>query len=180
MAASAGVATAAALAGAAVAAERIPAAWRRIRRRPPRGGRIGGLPPLGQRLDDAGGQPTTSSLATAFLCAHCATTRYPDICYDSLLPYASTSVAGGEAGSVAGDRGWWWRRRRRRASSKAAASAVAVLTAARLGARTRKSIFACGCVTRTKKSGFSQTHPSRRVEAPHAKIYSIRTEKSFM
>ncbi|XP_052134475.1 pectinesterase inhibitor 7-like [Oryza glaberrima] len=42
-----------------------------------------------RRLDDAGGQPTTSSSATAFLRARCATTLYPDICYDSLLPYAS-------------------------------------------------------------------------------------------
>uniref|UniRef100_A0A0E0M639 Pectinesterase inhibitor domain-containing protein n=1 Tax=Oryza punctata TaxID=4537 RepID=A0A0E0M639_ORYPU len=42
-----------------------------------------------RRLDDAGGQPTTSS-AMAFLRSRCATTRYPDVCYDSLLPYVST------------------------------------------------------------------------------------------
>uniref|UniRef100_A0A0D3HBU3 Pectinesterase inhibitor domain-containing protein n=1 Tax=Oryza barthii TaxID=65489 RepID=A0A0D3HBU3_9ORYZ len=47
---------------------------------------VNGIP---LRLDDAGGQPTTSSSATAFLRARCATTLYPDICYDSLLPYAS-------------------------------------------------------------------------------------------
>ncbi|MBS2589741.1 hypothetical protein KFY49_25560, partial [Salmonella enterica subsp. enterica serovar 1,4,[5],12:i:-] len=43
-----------------------------------------------RRLDDAGGQPTAASSATAFLRSRCATTRYPDVCYDSLLPYAST------------------------------------------------------------------------------------------
>jgi hypothetical protein len=31
-----------------------------------------------------------------------------------------------------------------------------------------------------KKSGFSQAPLSRRVEAPHVKIDSTRTEKSFM
>uniref|UniRef100_A0A0E0IQ84 pectinesterase n=1 Tax=Oryza nivara TaxID=4536 RepID=A0A0E0IQ84_ORYNI len=35
-------------------------------------------------------EPTAASSATAFLRSRCATTRYPDVCYDSLLPYAST------------------------------------------------------------------------------------------
>uniref|UniRef100_J3N1E4 Pectinesterase inhibitor domain-containing protein n=1 Tax=Oryza brachyantha TaxID=4533 RepID=J3N1E4_ORYBR len=32
----------------------------------------------------------SSSSATTFLRSRCATTRYPDVCYHSLLPYAST------------------------------------------------------------------------------------------
>uniref|UniRef100_A0A0E0M636 Pectinesterase inhibitor domain-containing protein n=1 Tax=Oryza punctata TaxID=4537 RepID=A0A0E0M636_ORYPU len=32
---------------------------------------------------------SSASTTTAFLRARCATTRYPDVCYDSLLPYAS-------------------------------------------------------------------------------------------
>ncbi|KAF0901344.1 hypothetical protein E2562_000228 [Oryza meyeriana var. granulata] len=35
-------------------------------------------------------ESTSSSATTAFLRARCATTLYPDVCYDSLLPYAST------------------------------------------------------------------------------------------
>lgn len=33
---------------------------------------------------------TESTSSSSFLRARCATTRYPDVCYDSLLPYAST------------------------------------------------------------------------------------------
>ncbi|XP_040384175.1 21 kDa protein-like [Oryza brachyantha] len=39
-------------------------------------------------------EPTSQSATTAaFLRARCATTLYPDVCYDSLLPYASTFQA---------------------------------------------------------------------------------------
>uniref|UniRef100_A0A0D9XIB6 Pectinesterase inhibitor domain-containing protein n=1 Tax=Leersia perrieri TaxID=77586 RepID=A0A0D9XIB6_9ORYZ len=42
-------------------------------------------------IDAAGGQPPSPSPATSstFVRSRCATTRYPDICYDYLLPYAS-------------------------------------------------------------------------------------------